>query len=376
MNQQPLPIGVQTFPDIIRGEYLYIDKTRHIHDLIRYSKGRYFIVRPRRFGKSLLISTLAELFAGNRDLFKGLWLDNHTDYNWQPYPVIRIDFSRNRVETAAELEEILNWIILGVAQKYDLTLSGKLYTQRFEDLIFQLAQTYQPVVILVDEYDKPVLDNIENLVEAKRIQALLKGFYGVIKGMDAYIRFVFLTGISKFSKVGVFSGLNNLEDITFAPNFSDLLGITPAEIDQYLKPHMTAFAQKEGLSLAALRQKLKDWYDGFCFTAQCVSVYNPFSLFVALKQKRFANFWFDTGTPTFLIELIRDRFYDVRQLETLSLTELAFSSYEIEDLQIVPLLFQTGYLTIKAYDPRRRLYRLYYPNYEVQNAFSQYLLGA
>ena len=372
-DHKPLPIGIQTFRDIVTGGYLYVDKTAWIYELIRHPKGVYFLSRPRRFGKSLLISTLDAIFQGERDLFTGLWLYD-SSYQWQEHPVIRLDFSRSPVRSAAELEKNIERMLGRIAQQHNITLSSGNYAQLFEDLILDLAQQGQ-VVILVDEYDKPILDNIEGLEEAKRIRETLKSFYTVIKSMDAYVRFVLLTGVSKFSKVGVFSGLNNLRDISFDNRYAAMLGITQSELEGYFQVTLPTLAAQQGQTAAELLADIRAWYNGFCFSNACEPVYNPFSLFLFWDAQRFGNYWFESGTPTFLLKLIQSRGYDVPQLEQLNLPELAFSSYEIESLDIVPLLYQTGYLTIKGYDPETRRYRLYYPNYEVEHAFSYHLLG-
>jgi hypothetical protein len=374
MELKPLPIGVQTFRDIVSGGYLYVDKTRHIYELIRYPKGAYFLSRPRRFGKSLLISTLDEIFQGNRALFKGLWLYD-SPYQWQQHPVIRIDFSQHTTKSAEELEMIISRTIHDIAHPYQAKIRSGTYTQQFSDLITGLSSQGQ-VVILIDEYDKPILDNIENIVTAKHIQEVLKGFYTVIKSMDAYVRFVLLTGVSKFSRVGVFSGLNNLNDLTIHPRFHTLLGITQAELEANFGPYLSALEAVSGQSENVLLEKIRLWYNGFCFSKQCVSVYNPFSLLRLFDVLDFQNYWFETGTPTFLLKLIKERGYDLQELSDLDVSELAFSTYEIDTLEIVPLLFQTGYLTIKGYNPDNRRFRLAYPNFEVENAFMAHLLGS
>jgi hypothetical protein len=371
---KPLPIGIQTFRKIVEGGYLYVDKTQYIYELIRQPSGVYFLSRPRRFGKSLLISTLAEIFAGNRELFQGLWLHD-SPYRWEEHPVIRIDFSLYQVKSAAALERSIKTHLRRIAREYQVSLGEGDYHEQFAELILELAAQNQ-AVILIDEYDKPLIDNIENVAEARRIQEVLKGFYTVIKGMDAYIRFVFLTGISKFSRVGVFSGLNNLVDLSLSARFATALGLTQEEITAAFKEHITAFVQKEGITTDEFVQQMRHWYNGFCFAGGGQNVYNPFSTLLLFYHQRFSNYWFESGTPTFLIKLIKEYNYDIQQFDELILDELAFSVYEIENLAVVPLLFQTGYLTIKDYDPQNRLYRLYYPNYEVENAFLTYLLSA
>ncbi len=368
-----LPIGTSTFRKIIEREQLYVDKTRAIYELIT-GGDVYFLSRPRRLGKSLLLSTLQEIFEGHRELFAGLWI-YESAYQWEKYPVIRIDFSQLKVHTAAELESGLKRYLRRIARQHQIELEAGEYYEQFSDLIFLLAEKGK-VIVLIDEYDKPLVDNLQDVEEARRIREVLRGFYTILKGMDEYLRFVLLTGVSKFSKVGVFSGLNNLKDITLDNRFATLLGVTQDESGLYLMEHVAAFAENEGLAEDELLEKMRVWYDGFSFSKKCKSVYNPFSLLLLLDMQDFRNYWFETGTPTFLIKLIREKEYDVRLMEELVVDELAFSSYEIGNLSVIPLLFQTGYLTIKSYEPATRLYKLYYPNYEVENAFSRYLLSS
>ena len=371
---KPVQASTYTFRNLIEGGFLYVDKTRDLYDLVQPSAGVYFLARPRRFGKSLLISTLEEIFLGNRKLFAGLWIDN-SDYDWQTYPVVRIDFSANAVKSAANLEQVIDYYVEGIAQEYGVTLRGFDYQSRLGSLIQQLARDDNKVVILIDEYDKPLIDHLDNLARAIEIRTTLKNFYSVIKAMDRYLRFVFITGISKFSKVGVFSSMNNLTDLTMNPRFATALGITEDEITRYFREHMAEFARKENTTPAALLAEMRQWYNGFCFVEECANVYNPFSTLQLFYHQRFSNYWFETGTPTFLIKLLKEQDYDVEQLSDLRLRELAFSTYELETLSIVPLLFQSGYLTIKAYEPGRRVYTLSYPNTEVEDAFLTYLLG-
>ena len=370
---KPVQASTYTFRDIIENGFLYVDKTRYLYELVRYGKGTYFLARPRRFGKSLLLSTLEEIFLGNRELFQGLLIDE-SDYNWQPYPVIRIDFSQERIYNAQELQELIGALVEEIATKYKITLPKTNYQRQFRRLVQQLAAQGK-VVILIDEYDKPLIDNLENLPDAIKIRDTLKNFYGIIKAMDRDLRFVFITGISKFSKVGVFSSMNNLDDLTMDPRFATALGITEDELRHDFAEHIADFAAQAQLSPEALLHQIREWYDGFCFVENCATLYNPFSTLQLFNKQRFANYWFETGTPTFLIKLLKDQQYDVEQLSDLHLRELAFSTYEIETLAIVPLLFQTGYLTIKDYNPERRVFTLSYPNSEVEDAFLTHVLG-
>lgn len=371
---KPVQASTYTFRDIIESGFLYVDKTRYLYELVRYNKGIYFLSRPRRFGKSLMISTLEEIFEGNKELFRGLWL-YESDYQWQSYPVIRIDFSRMQVTTAEELKAGIERYLRQIARQYNVTLGNGPYYTLLEDLILALA-TEKQVVILIDEYDKPLIDTLHNLPAALEIRDTLKGFYTLIKAMDQYIRFVFITGISKFSKVGVFSALNNLTDLTMNPSFGTAVGLTEAEIKLYFQEHISAFATQTNVTDAALLQQMQQWYNGFRFVAEGPNVYNPFSTLQFFFHQRFANYWFESGTPTFLIKLLKEQAYDIRQLDQLELSELSFSTYELEKLDVIPLLFQTGYLTIKGYNPQRQLYQLGYPNQEVENAFLVYLLDA
>ena len=370
---KPVQASTYTFRNLIEGGFLYVDKTRYLYELVRPATGIYFLARPRRFGKSLMLSTLEEIFLGNREFFKGLWLDT-SDYDWQPYPVIRFDFSSNSVNSAENLVQFFDYYLDKLARTHQVTLRGFDYQSNFAELIEQVAQTGK-VVLLIDEYDKPLIDNLENLPEAAKIREVLKKFYTVIKAMDRHLRFVFITGISKFSKVGVFSAMNNLDDLTMDLRFATALGITEDELQSNFHEHIGDFAAQTGISTEALLQQIREWYNGFCFVENCATLYNPFSTLQLFHKKRFSNYWFDSGTPTFLVKLLQEQQYDIEQLDDLRLREVAFSTYELENLSIIPLLFQTGYLTIKGYDPQRRVYTLSYPNTEVKDAFLAHLLG-
>ncbi len=281
---KPLPIGTQTFRRVIEDGFLYVDKTRSIYDLLSSSPGAYFFARPRRFGKSLLISTLAEIFKGNKELFRELWLYT-SDYAWPVHPVIRFDFSKERIYTAEELKESIQVYVQEIAADYGITLADGPYDRQFRWLIRQLADQGK-VVILIDEYDKPIIDNLENPTEAKRIREALKAFYTIIKAMDEYLRFVFITGISR---VGIFSGLNNLVDISLNTRFATMLGLTEAEIIQNFPEYIAAYAAKAQMAEAELLAKIRDWYNGFCFAAEGEKVYNPFSTLLLFYHQRFAN---------------------------------------------------------------------------------------
>lgn len=370
---KPLPIGIQTFRKIAEGGYLYVDKTPLIYNLIRNPSGVYFLSRPRRFGKSLLISSLEEIFLGNKELFQGLWIYT-SDYAWQPHPLIRIDFSLERVRSASRMEEVIGHYLEEIAWSYDLELIEGSYQRQFRWLIQQLAKQ-ERVVILIDEYDYPIIDNIENPAIAAEVRDVLKGFYTVIKAMDRYVRFVFLTGISKFSRVGVFSGLNNLQDISMDSRYAALPGITQAELEAEFAGHLEDFVIQKATDKQSLLIRIKEWYNGFKFSKEGEPVYNPFSLLLLFDTFNFRNYWFESGSPTFLMKLLRNRNYDIQQLQQLQVSEIEMSTYEIDQLQLIPLLFQTGYLTIKEYDAAQQLFTLYFPNYEVEDAFLIWLLN-
>lgn len=377
---KPLQPSTSTFRDLIEGGFLYIDKTEYLYELVREPKGIYFLSRPRRFGKSLFVSTLEEIFRANKELFANLYIAE-TDYHWETHPIIRLDFSTMSVETAAKLEQSIDYELQRIATEYGIgeSLGGFDFKSRLQDLIRKLSQTNQ-VVILIDEYDKPLTDSIENLEEASKIREILRSFYSVIKALDRHVRFAFITGISKFSKVGVFSAMNNLADLTMDRRFATAFGITEDELQTYFAPYIEEFAEKENISPEKMIELVKHWYDGFCFVEECESVYNPFSTVRLFSAQRFSNYWFESGTPTFLISLLKNSDYSVEALDHLVLPEVAFSTFELEELDIIPLLFQTGYLTIKDY--RRdtlgghAMYTLSYPNLEVERAFTTYLLRA
>ncbi len=371
---KPLPVGIQTFRDIIKGGYLYIDKTRYIYEMVKTPKGVYFLSRPRRFGKSLLISTLAEIFEANKELFKGLWIYG-SDYKWEKHPVIKFDFSLMIADTKEELKGLLKKRIHSIARKNGIELEDGIYTAMLGDLLERLIEKNggRKVVVLIDEYDKPIIDHIEDVDKAVEMREVLKAFYTVFKGMDEYIRFVLLTGVSKFSKAGVFSGLNNLEDITMVDRYAIMLGITQEEMEKYFEGYIEELGKVEGLSKEETLGKIREWYNGYCFSRNCERVYNPFSTLRLFKEKVFTNYWFESGTPSFLIKLMKEKEFDVTEIP-IEINEIEFTVYEVEELDVLPLLFQTGYLTIVGYDKEHNRYRLDYPNKEVREAFNEVLL--
>jgi Predicted AAA-ATPase/PD-(D/E)XK nuclease superfamily len=368
-----LPLGIQDFETIRTENYLYVDKTELIYQLVTRGQA-YFLSRPRRFGKSLLISTLHAIFKGKRHLFQGLWIDK-SDYTWEQHPIIWLDMSAVTNSSAELLQKSLNHKLNKVAKQYGVKLPSSLpVSDRLDELITQLAENKQKVVVLIDEYDKPLIDQIHRPEIALENREILKQFYGILKSQNANIRFVLLTGVSKFSKVSIFSGLNNLQDISLSPDYATLLGYTQQELINYFSLEIDRLAHQEGLSRTALLDQIKYWYNGYRFSQEEVSVYNPFSSLLLFEQRRFAAYWFETVTPTFLLNLIQERQFDMANIENLAIGAGSFSTYEIDKLSVLPLLYQTGYLTIKSYDRESGHYKLGYPNREVEMAFLESLL--
>ena len=359
-----LPVGIQTFRTIIEDDYLYIDKTEIARSLIE--KYRYvFLSRPRRFGKSLFLDTLKNIFEGNRELFRGLLIEEQ--WNWEvKYPVIKISFGGG-IDSRETLRKNLFYILKSNQKRLGIHCDEKEDpNQCFAELIEKAWEKYhQKVVILIDEYDKPILDNIENIPEALIIRNGMRDFYTKIKENDEYLRFAFLTGVSKFAKVSIFSGLNNLEDISLNPDYGNICGYTQLDLDTTFAPYL------EGVDM----EQVKRWYNGYNFLGD--SVYNPFDILLFIKNNfEFDNYWFETGTPRFLIELIKKNSYFIPRFERLSVNKSLLNSFDIENLNLETILFQSGYLTIKRLIPSGTgiRYELGFPNREVQISFNDSIL--
>ncbi|MCP4133815.1 MAG: AAA family ATPase [bacterium] len=364
-----LPIGIQSFEEVINGNFLYIDKTQFIYNIIRL-KGYYFLSRPRRFGKSLLISTLESLFSGKKELFKGLKIEQ-SSYDWQEYPVIRIDFSTLLNKKPEELQKGIIRKLVEIGKCYSIDIIQDIpLPEIFLNLLKSLHQnTNRQVVVLIDEYDKPLIDNITNPQIAQENRDILKSFYGILKPADPYLRFVLLTGVTKFSKVSVFSDLNNLNDISISTEYADLLGCTQEELDLYFTDHIKQLTDATGEDEKRIKNRILKWYNGYRFSIKELTVYNPFSLLLLFKHNQFRNYWFETATPTFLIKLIKEKNFEIKKLEDESVSELAFSGCDMNNPKLLTLLLQTGYVTITGYNTKRRFYTLNYPNYEVKESF-------
>ncbi|MEB3315613.1 MAG: AAA family ATPase, partial [Candidatus Melainabacteria bacterium] len=374
-----LPIGVQTFREMIESSFLYVDKTREIYDLVSKPKAAYFLSRPRRFGKSLLVSTLEAIFRNERELFKGLWLDS-SDYEWGEYPVIKLDISAVDKNSVEELRDGLKRLLVKIAAKYEIKLENLSPSAMLSDLISELAKKHgSKVVVLVDEYDDPIIKHISNPELALQMRDLLHDFYKIIKSEDANIRFVFLTGVSKFSRTSIFSGLNNLNNISMQEKYASIVGITQEELERDFSPYLDLVAEKNKTTKEGLLEQLKHWYNGYRFSEAEQRVYNPFSTLSFFDTMKFTNFWFATGTPSYLINLIKR---DSLALEILSgkiqMPSELLNTYDIQSLPLIPIMFDSGYLTIQDYSIRNDLttYTLNYPNFEVKNSFNDNLLPA
>ena len=368
---KPLTTSVYTFSDLIEGGYLYVDKTQYIYELIREFKGQYFLARPRRFGKSLLISTLKAIFLGQRELFDGLAIAD-TDYDWQTYPVIHLDLGTAAAQTAKELERGLIYLVDDQASNNGITLSREGSSERLRELTTALSNRDGKVVILVDEYDKPLLGHLAK-PSAPEIQRVLKEFYAVIKTTEAQQRFVLMTGVSKFSKVSIFSDLNNLTDLTMRRSTATILGYTQNEMENNFPEYIAALGDVLGKDHQDVLADLRDWYNGYRFHSDAETVYNPVSLMNCFQECELKNYWFETGTPTFLVNMLRE---NPINLDNLTAAEADFSTYEPTDLAALPLLVQTGYLTIKGVvqTGRSRVFKLGYPNFEIEESFNRWLV--
>ncbi|MBI4646109.1 MAG: ATP-binding protein [Bacteroidia bacterium] len=364
-----LPIGKQDFAKLISEDYLYVDKTEHLHRLI--SAGSvYFLSRPRRFGKSLTLSTLKEIFSGNKELFKGLWI--YDKIKWEKYPIIHLDFSKMGVKELG-VETAILYALDEIANESGIVLNHKTPGKKFEELLKKFSGNMQ-VVILIDEYDKPIIDYIENIPKAEENREILKNFYSVLKGNDAHIKFLFITGVSKFSKVSIFSDLNHLDDITLNENYACLTGYTENELTVYFKEYLQLAQNKLGKYFPDITEAIKNWYNGYSWNGADF-VYNPFSILNFFSKNQFKDYWFETGTPTFLMKLIKERNYEIIELSGKIVDTALFDKYDLSNLELTALLFQTGYLTIKSYDVLHETYTLDYPNKEVRKSFENYLFS-
>ena len=362
------PIGVQTFEKLIEGGYVYVDKTALVHKLVTTGT-IYFLCRPRRFGKSLLLSTIKAYFLGKKDLFKGLAMES-LETEWAQYPVFHIDFNGINSGKEGAVEGAISNYLSKWEKEYGLTTDGNLASgKRFEEILAAAhAKTGRRCVVLVDEYDKPLLDVLDSDMEGRNRETL-KAFYSTFKAADEHLRFVMLTGVTKFSQITVFSGLNQPKDISMSPQYDTICGITEEELHRYFDDQIAAFAREEGITAAELLSEIRDRYDGYHFSRRMVGVYNPFSFLNAMADSQLDDFWFRTGTPTYLIKLMEHFKENINEMTSRPYPPEEFIDYRADVERPLPMIYQSGYLTITGYDKEMNEYWLDFPNNEVKRGF-------
>lgn len=368
-----LPIGIQDIKKIRTQDYIYIDKTQFALKLIEGDAPHYFLSRPRRFGKSLFLSTLAEIFRGNKALFEGCHIAQ-SNYDWKVYPVLQLNFAEILNDNTQDFKASLQRSIAKLAKAYETKIEIPSAQEGLQNLIEALAPKGQ-VVVLVDEYDKPLIDNLHNLEVAEGNRKLLQSFFGVFKNLDKHIKFTFITGISRFSKVSLFSGANHLKDISMDTRYADMMGYTYGEIVQSFNEHLQTIAQEQSRTQEEVLAEIKTWYNGYRFTEAETYVYNPFSTLNYLDEKKPKNYWYSTGTSSLLIQEAKKHLESMVPLSGTEATEDELMSVgTIEELDLKALMFQTGYLTIDHYDTISQHYQLGFPNQEVREAFTRSLI--
>ena len=375
MQMKNLTVSISDFEKLRREGYLYVDKTEYIWNLINPAGGSFFLSRPRRFGKSLTLSTLKAIFQGKKELFEGLAIYDKP-YDWKEYPIIHLDMNGRDFSTPEKLEERFQQILREQAYINGVTLQSTASDTMFHELIQTLYDKSGEVVILLDEYDRPILNNIAKDNRFDFLNAL-KGFYSVIKEKSALLRFAFVTGVSKFCHVSLFSDLNNLADITMDIRYATMFGYTQEELEKYFGDRIADLAGDGDLE--SYKTKMKDWYNGYRFEARAQTVYNPVSLANFFENRgMFNNYWFSTGTPSFLLELTKQKDFDFQSALKKAVPQVAFSAFEIDNIDPLALLLQTGYITIKGSEERfgQTWYFLDFPNREVAGAFSAYILNS
>ncbi|KKQ48683.1 MAG: hypothetical protein US69_C0016G0015 [candidate division TM6 bacterium GW2011_GWF2_38_10] len=380
-----LGVSISSFENLIKGNFVYVDKTAFLYELIK-NTGLYFLSRPRRFGKSLTCTTLDAIFKGKKELFKGLAI-SAMDYDWKEYPVIHISFAKIEHKNEKELIDNIKVSLHNYVQSYDISLDHALSPGMYlAQLITKLHEKHGPIVIIIDEYDKPMLDHIGDVAMIEKIQTVMRSFYGILKDnhVNSCLRFLFITGVSRFSKISLFSELNNLEDLSMHEKCATMCGYTQHELEYNFNEYINILAQKESLTYKQTLEALKHWYNGFRFSDLGERVYNPFSITNCLNERKFQNYWFSSGTPKFMLNALSDAPEEQRealkeQLLTLELQEIAGS--QLQNLNIarlydhlLVLFLQTGYLTIKEYNKMDRMYSLCYPNEEVRSSCSEQIM--
>ena len=371
-----LPLGMQTFRDIVKGKYVYVDKTRFVYNIANSEK-YYFLSRPRRFGKSLLLDTIAEAFSGDRELFKGLWIYD-SDHDFIKHPVIRLDMSNIANDTPEILRKSLSIALIERAKKEGIDVGYEMPSDNFKVLIEKLQVKYgQNVVVLIDEYDKPILDHLNRIETAEANRQVMRGFYGILKSMDPYLRMTFITGVSKFTKTSIFSELNNIRDITMSEQYADICGVAIEDLEKYFGEHIDHLSSLGKFKCeGGLHNAILDWYDGYSWNGE-TRVINPYSLLSFFTEGSFESFWYSSGTPTFLIDMIKNKPSSFLVLNNHEISKKGLDTFEIQKIELAPLLFQTGYLTVAEKSARgiAESYTLKIPNLEVREAFYLNLLA-
>ncbi|MBQ8679790.1 MAG: AAA family ATPase [Treponema sp.] len=373
MANRFLPIGIQDFEDLRNRGAVYVDKTHLVYKLATEGKP-YFLSRPRRFGKSLLLSTLEAYFLGKKDLFKGLAIEN-LEKDWVEYPVIKISFGADNYPDLNCLISLENSVLSEYEKKYDVAVSDSRAAPRLKNIIKSAYEkTGKQVVILIDEYDKPILDALYTQYEEQNRQEL-RSFYSPLKDCDQYIRFLFITGITKVSHVNIFSGLNQLNDISLTEKYSSICGISESELEQYFIPEIEALAERQEMNLEETKEKLAQMYDGYHFTHDVEGVYNPFCLLKCFSDKDFGSYWFESGTPSLLVKTLQNQPLELTTIiNGRKAKEDQFKNYDPDSKNMLPVIYQSGYLTIKDFDKTKRIYTLDFPNREIEDGFINILL--
>lgn len=368
-----MPIGIQSFEYLRRNDYVYVDKTALVYRLATMGKP-YFLSRPRRFGKSLLLSTMEAYFLGKRELFKGLDIEQ-LETEWVTHAVLHLDLNAERYESRERLENMLEYQLRGWEEIYGTSNIATSVSSRFTEVIkAAYEQTGRGVVVLIDEYDKPLLRSFDNPVLQQEFREVLTAFYTVLKSADPWLRFVFITGVTKFAQMGIFSNLNQLNDISFDEDYAMLCGLTLEEIEANFEPELQTLAQSNKQTREEAIARLTRQYDGYRFCQGDVpGMFNPFSILSVMSKRRYDNFWFATGTPTFLADMLRETDYDLRNLDGVQVTEASLTDNRADTRDPVPMIYQSGYLTIKDYNERFREYTLGFPNDEVRYGFLNFI---
>ena len=373
MSNKIYPIGIQNFEKIRKGGYCYIDKTAWIYQMVK-TGSYYFLSRPRRFGKSLLLSTLEAYFQGKKGLFEGLAIEK-LEKDWIKYPILHLDLNAEKYTNPEALDQVLESALRGWEALYGAQDYEKTFASRFQGIIQRACEKEgQSVVILVDEYDKPMLQAIGNEVLQTEYRSTLKAFYSVLKTQDRYIKLAFLTGVTKFGKVSVFNDLNNLNDISMDDRYINICGITDRELHEYFDNDVALLGERNGLTKEECYTKLKEQYDGYHFDCKTEGLYNPFSILNTLAKMKFANYWFEIGTPSFLVYLMKNSNYQLDKLTEEQVSGDFLNSIDSMSRNPIPVIYQSGYLTIKGYNEEFDIYRLGFPNKEVESGFIKYLI--